>query len=113
MQQLFLGVMDFQEAKNHQYKLKTEGVILELKTNKKTCTTGCKITVEVWADEKDERALRTYFQNDFMKHVSGHEINFDHLSAIFDTNASEVTCQACGSKFSPQVNECPECGLVY
>lgn len=113
MQQLFLGVMDFQEAKNHQYKLKVQGVTLELKTNKQTCTTGCKITVEVWADERDEKTLRAYFQKDYMKHVSGHNINLDHLSAVFDTSAPEVICQACGAKFAPDINECPDCGLVY
>lgn len=113
MEELFLGVMDLQEAKNHQYRLKSMGIMLELKTNAQTCTTGCKVTVEVWGRESDKDVLMKHFQNDFMKHVSGHEPNLEHLSAVFDPTASEVVCQACGTKFSPTANECPDCGLVY
>ena len=113
MEELFLGVMDLQEAKNHQYKLRNLGVGIELKTNTQTCTTGCKITVEVWGKEKDKEIISNYFQKDFMKHVIGHVPQFDHLHSVFDTSASEVICQACGAKFSPQTNECPDCGLVY
>jgi hypothetical protein len=113
MDELFLGVMDLQEAKNHQQKLKNAGVFIELKTNGETCTTGCKVTVEVWGKSSDQELLLEHFKNDYMKHVLGHEPNFDHLSAVFDTSSSEVICQACGAKFSPSTNECPDCGLVY
>lgn len=113
MEELFLGVMDLQEAKNHQYRLKALGVEIVLKTNAQTCTTGCKVTVEVWGNESDRDKLIGHFQKDFMKHVMGHEPNAEHLSAVFDPAMNEVTCQACGAKFSPSSNECPDCGLVY
>lgn len=113
MEEVFLGVMDLQEAKNHQYRLKQQGVDLVLKTNAKTCTTGCKVTVEVWGIEKDRDALINHFQSDYLKHVKGHIPNFEHLASVFDPNASEVVCQACGTKFAPTANECPDCGLVY
>lgn len=113
MEEIFLGVMDLQEAKNHQLKLKPLGVELNFKTNGKTCTTGCKVTVEVWANGADAEALKAHFQQDYLKHVKGHEPNFDHLSQVFDPSAAEVICQACGAKFSPNENECPDCGLVY
>lgn len=113
MEDIFLGVMDLQEAKNHQYKLKSMGVELTLKMNDQTCTTGCKVTVEVWGKESDKDALVLHFQNDYLKHVKGHVPNFDHLSEVFDPTASEVVCQACGAKFAPTSTECPDCGLVY
>jgi ribosomal protein L40E len=113
MEEIFLGIMDLQEAKNHQNRLKTLGVLVELKTNAQTCTTGCKITVEVWGKESDKEALMNHFQKDYMKHVMGHEPDFNHLSAVFDPEAQEVICQACGMKFSPKATECPDCGLVY
>ena len=114
MSEVFLGVMDFQDAKNHQQKLKTEGVELTLKSNPKTCSTGgCKVTVEVWAQETDAEKIQRHFQTDYMKHVKGHEPNFVHLTSVFDTSAEEVTCQACGTRFSPTANECPDCGLCY
>jgi hypothetical protein len=113
MQEIFLGVMDLQEAKNHQLVLRTKGAEIILKTNGKTCTTGCKVTVEVWGHEDDAGILKKHFQEDYLKHVKGHEPNFENLSQIFDPSAQEVICQACGAKFSPANHECPDCGLVY
>lgn len=113
MENIFLGVMDLQEAKNHQLTLKNKGVVLTLKVNDQTCTTGCKVTVEVWGNENDKDVIMSHFQSDYLKHVKGHVPNFEHLSAVFDPTASEVICQACGTKFTPTLQECPDCGLVY
>ncbi len=111
--EVFLGVMDLQDAKNHQLKLKNLGVQIELKTNGKTCTTGCKVTVEVWGQEEDQAKLQTHFSQDYLKHVKGHEPVMEHMSAVFDPAMDEVVCQACGAKFKPSVGECPDCGLCY
>ena len=113
MEEMFFGVMDLQEAKNHQYRLKSLGIDLILKMNDQTCTTGCKVTVEVWGREEDREGLMKHFQSDYLKHVQGHVPNFEHLSAVFDPTAAEVICQACGAKFAPTASECPDCGLVY
>jgi ribosomal protein S27E len=113
MEEIFLGVMDLQEAKNHQLALKGKGIDISFKTNGETCTTGCKVTVEVWGKEADSSKLHEHFHSDYLKHVKGHEPNFEHLSAIFDPAATEVTCQACGTKFAPTATECPDCGLCY
>jgi hypothetical protein len=114
MDEIFLGVMDLQEAKNHQHKLKSLGVEIIFKSNPQTCSQGsCKVTVEVWGLKSDELILMSHFQNDYLKHVKGHFPNVEHLSAVFDANASEVICQACGTKFNPASCECPDCGLVY
>ena len=113
MEEVFIGVMDLQEAKTHQIKMKNQGVELNIKTNGETCTTGCKVTVEVWAFEADLAKLQTYFREDFSKHVRGHEPKLEQMTAVFDPTASEVVCQACGTKFVPSSNECPDCGLVY
>ena len=113
MDEIFLGVMELTEAKYHQLKLQAQGVILEFKTHAQTCTTGCKVTVEVWGRGEDGDLIKDHFQKDYLKHVKNHEPNFDHLMQVFDPTALEVVCQACGSKFAPTANECPECGLVY
>jgi hypothetical protein len=114
MEELFIAVMDLQEAKNHQHKLKSKGVVIELRMNDQTCMSGgCKVTVEIWGKVIDKEMLLKHFNSDFLKHVMGHEPNFEHLSQIFDPTLSEVMCQACGAKFSPQQTQCPECGLCY
>lgn len=111
--ELFLGVMDIHEAKNHQLKLREKGVSVEFRTNGHTCTTGCKVTVEVWGHQTDEEKLAQYFKDDYLKHVKGHVPDFENLSQVFDPNLSQVICQACGTAFSPSMNECPDCGLCY
>lgn len=114
MEEIFIGVMDHQEAKNHQIRLKAQGVVITLKNNDETCGTGnCKVRVEVWAQESDKEMLMKYLRSDFEKHVKGHVPNYDHLSAVYDPSAEVVTCQACGASFNPKSNECPDCGLVY
>jgi ribosomal protein L40E len=114
MEGIFLGVMNLQEAKNHQHTLKSQGVHIELKVNDQTCQTGsCNVTVEVWGKESDKDMLMQHFQGDFMKHVKGHVPNFEHMQAVFDPTMAEVVCQACGAKFSPAATECPDCGLCY
>jgi hypothetical protein len=113
MDGLFLGVMDIHEAKIHQLKLKEAGVIVEFRTNGHTCTTGCKVTVEVWGREEDSDKLTAYFHNDYLKHLKGHVPDFESLAEVFDPSLETVICQACGTKFPPTLNECPDCGLVY
>ncbi len=113
MEDVFIGVMDLQEAKTHQYRLKGEGITLMLKTNGETCTTGCKVTVEVWGSGEDQDKLAAYFKGEYMKNVKGHEPNFELLAQVYDPTAAEVICQACGAKFTPTLKECPDCGLCY
>lgn len=114
MNEVLIGVMDLQEAKNHQYSLRAKGVELELRSNPKTCSTGsCKVTVEVWGSESDVALIQQHFQSDYLKHVKGHEPDFEALSSVFDPTKEMVVCQACGTKFSPQMTECPDCGLCY
>lgn len=110
---VFLGVMDLQEAKTHQIKLKAKGVEISFKVNDSTCSTGCKVTVEVWGKEENLNLLQEYFTGEYLRNVAGHVPNFEHLSAVYDPTAAEVICQACGMKFKPTLSECPDCGLVY
>ena len=113
MDGIFLGVMELNEAKTHQLKLSRLGIKVELKTNGHTCTTGCKVTVEVWGENSDEEKLSQYFREDYLKHVRGNGPVFEHMAEVFDPAKEEVICQACGKSFSPRVSECPECGLYY
>lgn len=113
MEGIFLGVMNINEARTHQQKLKDQGVIVEFRTNGHTCTTGCTVTVEVWGRHEDEEKLSSYFREDYLKHVRGHAPDFEALNEIFDPARETVVCQACGTAFSPALQECPDCGLFY
>lgn len=111
---LLLGIMRIQEAKDIQAKLKKEGIETNLVSNPQTCTTGsCAVTVELWGDQKDLVFFQNYFSDEMKKNLAGHEVDIEAFNQVFDPNAKEVICQACGAKFSPTANECPDCGLVY
>lgn len=111
--EVFLGTMDIQEAKTHQIALKNKGVKLEIKSNGETCTTGCKVTVEVWGKSVDSESIVNYFRQFNLKNIAGHTLNFEALASVYDTNAAETMCQACGAKFATTCTECPDCGLCY
>jgi hypothetical protein len=114
MEEILLGILGLQEAKDVQLKLKNQGVEVQLKSNPKTCSTGgCSITVELWGLEQDLEVIKVFFGSEFAKNLEGHDVNYEALNEVFDPNASEVTCQACGAKFKPTASECPDCGLVY
>lgn len=111
--ELFLGVMEMMEAKDLKAKLKKENIDVDLRVNEQTCTRGCKVTVEVWGSVDHRDQLVEYFQSEHQRFTQGLEINPELLSQVFDSNAEHVKCQACGFEFSPKINECPDCGLVY
>lgn len=109
-----LGTMEIKEAQALRDRLKKEGVEVILKGNDNTCRSGnCKVTVDLWAQEQDLGLIREFMSKEFFGHLKGHNINLEALNQVFDPNASEVTCQACGFKFSSDKTECPDCGLVY
>lgn len=39
--------------------------------------------------------------------------DLEHAEAVFDHQAEETLCPACGGRFSPTVGACPECGLCF
>ena len=110
---IFLGVFDLAEAKRFRSDLAKYGVEIEFKTNEQTCTRGCKVTVEVWGEDKDLNTFQQYFGSEMQRDLAGHTVNTEALSAVFDPNADKVQCQACASWFAPTEKECPECGLFY
>lgn len=111
--EFLITVMGLQEAHNHEIKLKEMGIKLRLKTNPQTCTRGCKVTVEVWGEEKDKEYLGRYFSDDLLRSLDAEKINFEALNAVYDPSLGEVVCQACGFQFSSTLSECPDCGLCY
>jgi len=41
------------------------------------------------------------------------EHDITNAGAVFDTNAGEATCPACGCQFSTDLLSCPDCGLCF
>lgn len=50
---------------------------------------------------------------DFVKTTALDLKDLIHAEAVFDHQAAENTCPACGCRFSPTVGACPDCGLCF
>lgn len=59
-----------------------------------------------------EEAVRIIEQDD-RKNTSWDTLDHSHADAVFNANAAETTCPACGENFAPTENICPECGLCF
>jgi hypothetical protein len=109
-----LGIMEFNEAKRLQALFKEKGIPLNLKNNPATCPTGgCRIQVEVHVQKQDIITILETLKQEHTKLLGS--LNYDPslLDEVFDPTAEKVRCPACGTDFSPSLQECPDCGLVF
>lgn len=113
MELIPIGVMGLEDAKNFQKKLKDQGIEIALNHDDASCTRGCAVTVELRAREQDLPQIQQVFSEEYKKTLDGHDVNFEQMGAVFDPQASEVTCPACGHRFKPTGSECPDCGLMF
>ena len=105
--------MGLDEAKTFQNKLKRINIELILNHNDQNCTRGCSVTVELLAKESDIPKIQSVYADEYQKMLQGHDVNYEQMNAVFDPQAEQVVCPACGFKFSPTKNQCPDCGLEF
>jgi hypothetical protein len=63
--------------------------------------------------EKDVDAALAILAKDFIKSTALDSHDLSNAHAVFDQQAAETVCPACGCRFSPTVGACPECGLSF
>jgi len=113
---VLLGVTDVNEAKGLLEKMALKGFDLEIRHNDETCKMGCRgVRVEVWANETDVPAIMQIIKQEKLELLANEGTDVDHerINQVFDTNAEQAICPACGASFSTTLKECPECGLVF
>jgi hypothetical protein len=108
-----LGIMELVDAKRLKEKLAEMGVGIELGHNKETCTKGCKVTVEVWADPVHLPKIQAVLREEHAKLLDDLDVDPDLANQVFDPDKENAICPACGAEFSTELKECPECGLVF
>lgn len=112
--EILIGVSDLIEAKRIKSILEDKGVLLRLYNNPQTCTTGsCKPTVEVYALKKDLEVISEFFQKQKDRSFEGLSFDPSLANEVFDPSLEKARCPACGTEFSTQCKECPDCGLVF
>ena len=107
-----IAVMNLQEAKEFQTKLKEKGVEITLDHNEQTCTRGCTVTVELLGREEDLPKIHELYTESYQKLLDGLDFDPEVVNSVFDTSAPDAICPACGHKFSTESFECTDCGLV-
>jgi len=62
---------------------------------------------------EDLPAATEVLTRDFIKSTALDSHDLTNAQAVFDQQARETVCPACGCRFSPTVGACPECGLCF
>lgn len=79
-----------------------------------SCGRGCcgpELLLRIKRVDVDE-ALKV-LAKDFIKSTALDSHDLSNAQAVFDHQAAETVCPACGCRFSPTVGACPDCGLSF
>ena len=114
-EKILIGLSEINEAKALFEKAFEQGIELELKHNPATCPKGCMVRVEIWANKQDVHDVAQIIndKNTRILDNEGLNINKELLETVFDEEAKTAICPACGTEFSTDNKECPDCGLVF
>lgn len=63
--------------------------------------------------EQDLEAASSVLTRDYIETTALDLNDLAHAEVVFDHQAAETTCPACGCNFSPTVGACPDCGLCF
>lgn len=92
----------------------SERVPALLAGDESSCGKGC-CGPEMYLQIKREDlpAASEVLTRDFIKSTALDSHDLTNAQAVFDHQAKETVCPACGCRFSPSVGACPECGLCF
>jgi transcriptional/translational regulatory protein YebC/TACO1 len=112
---ILVGVIEINEAKRLRDKLFDRGVQIDLIHNEQTCRKGCQSRVEVWVEAQHLQQVQELFQEEVKRMIEteGTGVNHEQIGQVFDPEAKTTICPACGTEFSTELKECPDCGLVF
>ncbi|OFZ19301.1 MAG: hypothetical protein A2X94_04000 [Bdellovibrionales bacterium GWB1_55_8] len=111
---VLLGKSELADAKRLQSALEERGVRLSLVNDPAACTTKtCKPTVDVFARPMDLPQVREFLDQERTKLYDGLSVDAQLLEEVYDPEKETARCPACGTTFSTQATECPDCGLAF
>ena len=110
---VLLGTAEYNEAQRIKSLLAEKDIVIETMHNPSSCTSGCKVTLEVWASSADLPEISKFFQKERNNLMAGLDYNEEQINQVFDPSLDNATCPACGTEFSTTKSECPDCGLVF
>lgn len=79
-----------------------------------SCGKGCcGATVILQIRMEDGQDALAVLAEDFKRSTSLESYDLTHAGAVFDSEAENTTCPACGHTFAPTTTTCPDCGLCF
>ncbi len=110
---VLLGKLGVPEAQHLKNSLAKHGFEIAVIHNHASCNKGCSPQVEVWANSEDVTDILQTVSAAQRAEWAGNGYDAELANQVFDPDASEATCPACGTKFSPTQASCPDCGLCF
>ena len=104
------------EVKQIEQLLTQENIVSLITDDGQSCGEGCCTGSFLLSVHRGDAmdALKIIEQEyDRTTGLSDHDHNQSIAEAVFDPTAQVATCPACGTTFSPDNPECPECGLCF
>ena len=112
-EKILLGTKELKEAERLRSELAMRGVDIKLMHNSQTCSKGCSINVEVWADPNDLSVIDEVLAAQRERLLAGLTFDAKLLEEVFDPEKEQAICPACGTSFATALHACPDCGLVF
>ena len=102
------------DMKMLQKVLAAERIPTILAGDEASCGKGC-CGPEMYLQVKtaDVDVATEVLARDFVKSTALNITDLKHADVVFDEQAKETVCPACGCRFSPTVGACPDCGLCF
>ncbi|XOF34923.1 MAG: hypothetical protein ACL93V_06435 [Candidatus Electrothrix sp. YB6] len=101
------------QMKDFQVMLKREGFPSLAVSEDSSCRQGCGTNLLVQIRKSDLQEVMAILERDHIRSTGLEEHDLSTAGAVFDTDAEQATCPACGHSFSTTETSCPECGLCF
>jgi len=102
------------DIKYLQEQFASQGIPSLITSDDKSCGKGCCPSVfYLQVRRQDAQDALPIIQADYRRKTGLDQHDTCRTESVFDQDASEVECPACGHRFSPTISTCPDCGLCF
>jgi hypothetical protein len=103
------------DLKHAEYVLRAASIPTVLAGDEKSCGGGCGCATNflLQVRQEDVQDGLRILADDFRRATGLDHHDLSNVDSVFDPQAAEVACPACGYRFRPEDAICPDCGLQF